>query len=61
MNVKGEVTIAFTILPDGSVASPRVVSSTLPPAFERAALAAAQRWKFEGTGSAQESRRTVAF
>ncbi|WP_240096877.1 TonB family protein [Thermomonas flagellata] len=61
VNVKGEVTIAFTILPDGSVASPRVVSSTLPPAFERAALAAAQRWKFEGTGSAQESRRTVAF
>ena len=57
----GQVQVAFTINPQGGVESPRVVSSDLPTAFDRAALAAAARWKFEATGSAQPGSRTVRF
>ena len=57
----GQVQVAFTINPQGGVESPRVVASDLPTAFDRAALAAAARWKFEATGSAQPGSRTVRF
>ena len=57
----GQVQVAFTINPQGGVESPRVVASDLPTAFDRAALAAATRWKFEATGSAQPGSRTVRF
>lgn len=57
----GQVQVAFTITPQGGVESPRVVSSDLPTAFERAALAAAARWKFEASGSSQPGSRTVRF
>lgn len=57
----GQVQVAFTISPQGGVESPRVVASDLPTAFDRAALAAAARWKFEATGSSQPGSRTVRF
>lgn len=57
----GQVQVAFTITPQGGVESPRVVSSDLPTAFDRAALAAAARWKFEASGSSQPGARTVRF
>ena len=57
----GQVQVAFTINPQGGVESPRVVSSDLPTAFDRAALAAAARWKFEATGNSQPGTRTVRF
>ena len=57
----GQVQVAFTINAQGGVESPRVVSSDLPTAFERAALAAAGRWKFEATGRSQPGLRTVRF
>jgi protein TonB len=57
----GQVQVAFTISPQGGVESPRVVASDLPTAFDRAALAAAARWKFEATGSTQPGSRTVRF
>lgn len=57
----GQVQVAFTIGADGDVQSPRVVSSDLPNAFERAALAAAARWKFEATGNSHPGMRTVRF
>ena len=57
----GQVQVAFTIGADGEVQSPRVVSSDLPNAFERAALAAAARWKFEATGGSHPGLRTVRF
>ncbi len=57
----GQVQVAFTINPQGGVESPRVVASDLPTAFDRAALAAAARWKFEATGSTQPGSRTVRF
>ena len=57
----GQVQVAFTISPQGGVESPRVVASDLPTAFDRAALAAAARWKFEASGSSQPGSRTVRF
>ena len=57
----GQVAVAFTITAEGDVASPRVLSSNLPAAFDRAALAAASRWKFEATGDSQPGSRTVRF
>lgn len=42
----GTVHIAFYVDRDGRVKSPKVLSST-DPAFERAALAAIKKWKFE--------------
>lgn len=57
----GQVQVAFTIGADGDVQSPRVVASDLPNAFERAALAAAARWKFEATGGSHPGLRTVRF
>lgn len=57
----GTVQVAFTIDASGEVQSPRVVASTLPRAFERAALQAAGQWKFEATGQEQASARTVSF
>ena len=57
----GQVQVAFTINPQGGVESPRVVTSDLPTAFDRAALAAAARWRFEATGSTQPGSRTVRF
>lgn len=57
----GQVQVAFTINAQGGVESPRVVASDLPTAFDRAALAAAARWKFEASGSSQPGSRTVRF
>lgn len=59
--LSGVVQIAFTINGRGEVESPRVVSSNLPNAFERSALSAAGRWKFEATGQEHQGARTLAF
>lgn len=60
-NLAGKVAVAFTIDGDGNVASPRVTSSDLPRAFERAAIQAVARWKFEATGASHASSSTVQF
>ena len=60
-NVSGKVGVAFTIDGEGNVESPRVTSSDLPRAFERAALQAVARWKFEATGNSHASSSTVQF
>lgn len=57
----GEVQVAFTVNAQGDVESPRVVTSNLPNAFERAAILAASRWQFEATGNSHSSMRTVRF
>ena len=59
--LSGVVQLSFVINADGDVESPQVVSSTLPTAFERAAVAAASRWKFEASGHRQKGSRSVAF
>lgn len=57
----GQVQVAFTINAQGGVESPRVIASDLPSAFDRAALAAAARWKFEAGSGNQPGSRTVRF
>lgn len=59
--IEGEAQVAFTIQPDGSVRNARLLSSTPSGMFEASALAVAQRWRFEATGRAHDSRRTVHF
>ena len=45
--IQGWVEVEFTILPDGSVADPRVVNSEPRRVFDRNALRAILRWKFK--------------
>ena len=59
--IEGEAQVAFTIQPDGSVRNARLLSSTPPGMFEASALGVAQRWRFEATGRAHDSSRTVHF
>ena len=59
--IEGSVTLEFTIQPDGSVSSARVVSADPPGLFEEAALAAASRWRFERTPAAVPAARVVQF
>ncbi|MBD9479123.1 energy transducer TonB [Pseudoxanthomonas sp. PXM02] len=59
--VEGQAEVAFTIQPDGSVRDVRLVSSTAGGMFDASAIAVAQRWRFEATGQAHASSRTVRF
>ena len=59
--LEGQVVVQFTIQPDGSVASPRVVSADPPGVFEEAALVAASRWRFETGPRSVDSSRVVQF
>lgn len=61
----GSVQVEYTVGTDGSVTSARVVSADVPRQFqrdfEREALAAVKRWRFQPVGQAVTSRRTIAF
>ena len=57
----GEVLVEITVAPDGSVTSARVVRATPPRVFDREALNAVRRWKFEPIDAATTTRRTLAF
>lgn len=57
----GEVLVEITVAPDGSVTNARVVRATPPRVFDREALNAVRRWKFEPIDSATTTRRTLAF
>jgi len=59
--IEGDVTVEFTIQPDGSVRSPRVIAADPPGLFEEAALVAAARWQFERTPAAVTAARVVQF
>ena len=59
--LEGQVTVRFTIQPDGSVASPSVVSADPPGVFDEAALVAASRWRFEAGSRSVPSSRVVQF
>ncbi len=50
----------FTVGTDGSVTSARVVRAD-PPRFDREALSAVKRWKFQPVSSPVTSRRTIGF
>lgn len=61
----GTVQVEYTVGTDGSVISARVVSADVPRQFqrdfEREALAAVKRWRFQPVSQAVTSRRTIAF
>ena len=61
----GSVQVEFTVATDGSVSGVRAVSSDGPRQFqrdfEREALAAVKRWRFQPVGEATTTRRTISF
>lgn len=61
----GSVQVEFTVNTDGSVGTARAVSSDGPRQFqrefEREALAAVKRWRFQPVAEATTSRRTISF
>ena len=57
----GEVLVEITIGTDGSVTNARVVRATPPRVFDREALNAVRRWKFEPIDAPTTTRRTLAF
>ncbi|MBJ7575523.1 energy transducer TonB [Luteimonas sp. MC1828] len=57
----GEVQVEFTVSPDGSVSDARVVRANPPRVFDREAVAAVRRWRFEPVAEAVTTRRTIAF
>ena len=59
--LEGQVVVQFTIQPDGSVASPRVVSADPEGVFDEAAIVAASRWRFEAGSRSVASSRVVQF
>jgi protein TonB len=58
---RGEVVVELTVGTDGSVSAARVVRATPPRVFDRAALAAVKRWRFEPVSAPVTTRRTIAF
>ncbi|MFC4729135.1 energy transducer TonB [Coralloluteibacterium thermophilus] len=59
--ITGEVTVEFTVQPDGSVSDARVVSANPTRTFDREAISAVRRWQFESTDEPVVLRRTIAF
>jgi len=61
----GSVQVEYTVGTDGSVISARAVSSDAPRQFqrdfEREALAAVKRWRFQPVAQPVTSRRTISF
>ncbi len=57
----GEVLVEFTVNPDGSVTNARVVRADPPRVFDREAVAAVRRWRFEPVGEAVTTRRMIGF
>ncbi|MCD9031927.1 energy transducer TonB [Luteimonas sp. Y-2-2-4F] len=57
----GEVLVEFTVAPDGSVSNARVVRADPPRVFDREALAAVRRWRFEPVDAPITTRRTIGF
>ena len=57
----GEVLVELTVGTDGSVTAARVLRATPARVFDREALNAVKRWKFEPVGAPVTTRRTLAF
>ena len=57
----GEVLVEITVGTDGSVINARVVRATPARVFDREALNAVRRWKFEPLDSPVTTRRTIGF
>ena len=57
----GEVLVEFTVNPDGSVSTARVVRADPPRVFDREAVSAVRRWRFEPVAEPVTTRRTIGF
>lgn len=57
----GEVQVEFTVGVDGSVTSARVVRANPPRVFDREAVNAVRRWRFEPVSAPVTTRRAIAF
>lgn len=57
----GEVMVEFTVAADGTVSNARVVRSNPPRVFDREAVNAVRRWRFQPLGSEVTTRRTISF
>lgn len=57
----GEVLVEFTVGTDGSVTNARVVRGNPPRVFDREAVAAVKRWRFQPIASPVTTRRTIGF
>jgi len=58
---QGEVQVEFTVATDGSVSNARVVRATPPRVFDREALSAVKRWRFQPIAAPVTTRRTIGF
>ncbi len=57
----GEVLVEFTVDIDGSVSSARVIRGNPPRVFDREAVAAVKRWRFQPVGAPVTTRRSIGF
>ncbi|HBS61709.1 MAG TPA: energy transducer TonB, partial [Stenotrophomonas sp.] len=57
----GEVLVEITVGTDGSVTNARVLRANPARVFDREALNAVKRWKFEPVGAPVTTRRTLTF
>lgn len=57
----GQVLVEFTVNTDGSVSNPRVVRAEPARVFDRAALAAVRRWRFQPVSDPVTTRRNISF
>ncbi len=57
----GSVQVEFTVGPNGSVTSARVVNANPPRVFNNETLSAVKRWRFQPVASPVTTRRTVSF
>ncbi len=57
----GEVLVEITVGTDGSVTSSRILRATPARVFDREALNAIKRWKFEPVPAPVTTRRTLSF
>ena len=57
----GEVQVEFTVGVDGSVGAVRVVRADPPRTFDREAINAVRRWRFEPVPTPVTTRRTINF
>lgn len=57
----GEVQVEFTVEPDGSVSNARVVRAQPARVFDREAVNAVKRWRFQPVDAPVTTRRTIGF
>lgn len=60
-NQSGDVVVEFTVATDGSVSSARVVRGNPPRVFDREAVAAVKRWRFQPIANPVTITRTIGF